>query len=207
MKFIDRTGQKFGRLTVVSVHFKGNITRWNCVCNCGKECIVSVVNLVTGHTISCGCYRKEWAADKVKTHGFTYHPLYRVWSGIISRCYNENIEAYKHYGGRGIIMCDEWRNDPKKFVEWGLENGWSSGLEIDRIENDGIYEPSNCRFVTPAVNGMNKRNTCKFELNGIFYDIHQLYNMSVGVPREIIRQRINRDKWAVQKAISTPIKK
>ena len=167
----------------------------------------SAVNLVSGHTISCGCYRKEWAGDKSRTHGLTDHPLYGVWSSIVSRCYNENVEAYKHYGGRGIIMCDEWRNNPQQFIEWCLNNGWEPGLEIDRRENDGNYDPLNCRFVTSAINAMNRRNTSKFELNGILYNLRELHNMSVGVPPEIIRQRINRDKWTVQIAISTPIKK
>ena len=90
-------------------------------------------------------------------HGLSYHPLYRVWSGIKKRCYDKKHPYYKHYGGRGIIMNSSWRNFPERFIEWALENGWKEGLCIDRINNDDYYKPSNCRFVTRAESNRNQR--------------------------------------------------
>lgn len=109
----------------------------------------------------------------MKIHGLSKHPLYSVWEYMKARCYNKNTIRYNNYGGRGIRICDEWRNIPKAFIEWGLSNGWQKGLQIDRIDNDGNYEPSNCRFVTNRKNNLNKR---EFQSNnktgfvGVWFD-------------------------------------
>ena len=87
------------------------------------------------------------------------HPLYGVWGTMKTRCYNKNRKTYKYWGGKGIIVCKEWLNNPKAFIEWCLENGYKKGLQIDRENNDGNYEPSNCRFVTAIVNVQNKGAT------------------------------------------------
>lgn len=92
-----------------------------------------------------------------KQHGYSKHPLYRVWRHAKARCCNENNERYKYYGGRGITICDEWKNNPKAFIEWCLNNGWKKELEIDRINNNGNYTPENCRFVTHTENVHNAR--------------------------------------------------
>jgi hypothetical protein len=94
---------------------------------------------------------------KKENHGYRKHPLYNLWNGIKVRCYNKNREGYRYWGGRGIIMCDEWKNSPKSFIEWSLSNGWKKGLTIDRINNDGNYCPENCRFVTHKENILNSR--------------------------------------------------
>jgi hypothetical protein len=88
-------------------------------------------------------------------HGYRYYPLYQVWVNMKKRCYNKDNKQYKDYGGRGIIVCDEWMN-PKIFIEWCLANGWEKGLQIDRRDNDGNYDPDNCRFVTPKENSLNR---------------------------------------------------
>ncbi len=94
------------------------------------------------------------------------HPLYSVLHHIKDRCYNQNDKRYIHYGGRGIIVCDEWRNDYEVFIKWALNNGWKNGLAIDRINNDGNYEPSNCRFITLAENNRNQRLIRKNNTSG-----------------------------------------
>ncbi len=85
------------------------------------------------------------------------HPLYRAWHHMKQRCFNAKTKTYNHYGGRGIDVCDEWINDPKRFVEWGLKNGWRKGLYLDRVDNDGNYSPENCRFVDSKLNNHNQR--------------------------------------------------
>ena len=85
------------------------------------------------------------------------HPLYGVWAGIKTRCFNKNVPEYKYYGGRGINICDEWLHDPTAFIEWAISNGWKRGLHIDRINNNDWYRPDNCRFVSPSVNNSNRK--------------------------------------------------
>ncbi len=107
--------------------------------------------------ISCGCIRKN--NKKNYKHGYSYTKLYAVWAGIKKRCNNQNSYNYKYYGGRGITICPEWANDYVVFRDWALSHGYKEGLEIDRRENNGNYEPSNCRWVTRTENQRNKRNT------------------------------------------------
>lgn len=97
-------------------------------------------------------------------HGFTSHPLYRKFTDMKTRCYNTNRKDYKNYGGRGIKICNEWLNNPKKFIEWAIKNNWNSSLQIDRIDNDGNYEPNNCRFIKFRTNLQNTRKQIKSKL-------------------------------------------
>lgn len=158
--FQDLTNQRFGKLVVqkrYSVNTKSGAPQWICKCDCGQTTIVSGHNLREGKTKSCGCSRKGINA----THGFTRNnfreKLYSVWEGIHQRCDNPHNKAYHNYGGRGIKMCSEWRESYPRFREWAYQNGYAEGLQIDRINNDGNYEPSNCRFVSPTANAQNRR--------------------------------------------------
>jgi len=149
-------GKPFGRLKAIEPHpVRSNAgrVRWICECSCGNETIVTSQNLITKHTKSCGCIQEKhnYASHEEK------HPLYEVWSGMKRRCYNPNKLSYKNYGGRGIIVCDEWRGSANTFINWALVNGWKEGLQIDRRDNDGNYCPENCRFVTPRKNILNQR--------------------------------------------------
>ena len=116
---------------------------------------------------------EEWYVDKKsRCLPISYTRIYRIWQGMKKRCTNPNYEPYKNYGGRGITICDEWMNDSKAFYKWAIEHGYDDDLQIDRINNDGNYEPSNCRWVTPKVNANNKRKTAyqiKIEKNDIHY--------------------------------------
>jgi hypothetical protein len=94
----------------------------------------------------------------------TSHRLYNIWNGIKVRCYNKNRKDYYRYGGRGIVMCDKWKNNPESFIKWALNNGYRDDLQIDRIDNDGPYSPKNCRFVTHVEN---MRNSTTTKLNEI----------------------------------------
>ena len=172
-RLIDLTGQSFGLLTVQKesdIRYKGH-ARWHCLCACGKKIIVVGSDLRSGHTKSCGCTRAESTrkfniSTKIK-HGQAKHPAYNVRKKMIDRCYNLANKNYHQYGGRGIIVCQEWLNDPEAFITWAESNGYKQGLQIDRIDNNGNYEPSNCHFVTSKVNNRNRRDNTLITVDGI----------------------------------------
>lgn len=123
-------------------------------------------NLTTGKTTSCGCVRKDILSKRQATHNDTNTKLYGVWSSIKARCYNKNTKAYKDYGGRGISMCDEWRNNYLLFKNWAYNNGYSVGKSIDRIDNNRGYCPSNCRWTDKITQANNRRSNRVYTLRG-----------------------------------------
>lgn len=162
-------GQKFGRLTVVSQHGvkrEGNAVRrlWECECECGKHTIVPTSNLTKGNTRSCGCLFREAAKitqrNNCTKHNYTKtHPRqYRVWKGIRQRCLNPKHPEYNCYGGKGITICKEWENSPETFCKWweGQCSDLNANFDIDRIDVNGNYEPSNCRLITRSENAARK---------------------------------------------------
>ena len=132
-----------------------------CKCDCGNVVEVPAESLVNGASKSCGCYNREI----ITKHNKSMTNLYQVWQCMKDRCFNPNHVQYKDYGGRGITVCDEW-SDPDAFCEWALSNGYSKGLSIDRIDVNGNYEPSNCRWATQKEQCRNRRNNAVLEYNG-----------------------------------------
>lgn len=175
-KFIDLTGQKFNRLTVLEYLGKTDKgkRKYKCKCDCGKEIIVFDYNLKNGHTKSCGCYKIERDKEYHTKHGQRNTRLYNVWSKIICRCYFSSESKYGNYGGRGITMCKEWREDFCNFYKWALESGYKEEIlpngknkwTIDRIDTNGNYEPSNCRWVTIQQQQNNRNTNIYCEING-----------------------------------------
>ena len=161
--FKDLTGQKFGRLTAINWagQNKNGRSMWFCKCDCGGFKTVSVSDLLNGNTQSCGCFKAESARERFTKHGLRYTRLYRIWIGMKKRVLNPNAQYYSCYGGRGIGMCEEWMNDFEAFYEWSLHNGYADHLSIDRINNDGDYEPSNCRWTTAQEQALNRRSRKK----------------------------------------------
>lgn len=157
-KLIDLTGREFGLLTVVErgENSKGGRATWECECECGKIKNILTENLSSGRTKSCGCLNREVARENSVTHGLWSHPLYSVWSGMMSRCYNDKASRFRDYGGRGITVCISWK-DPSQFITWALANGYTASLQLDRLDNDGCYAPENCHFTTPRLNSINRR--------------------------------------------------
>ena len=168
--FHDLTGERFGRLVVLkkASRMAGRKCYWECLCDCGKEKEVRSDSLVGGLVRSCGCLKKEADIKNLgitNNHEQTHHPLYGRWNAMLNRCNNPKQVSYKHYGERGIKVCEEW-HDINNFIEWAESNGFQKHLTIDRIDVDGNYEPSNCRWITAREQAYNKTNSVFFTWNG-----------------------------------------
>ena len=148
-------GQRFGRLSALSAWRRGRDIAWRCKCDCGAETFVITERLQSGETRSCGCLARELLRTRKTTHGMSKSDEHRCWRGMKKRCLNENFRFYYRYGGRDITICDRWLHSFENFfADMGVRP--SKLHSIDRIDNNGNYEPSNCRWVTQEQQCQNK---------------------------------------------------
>ena len=201
---LDLTGQRFGKLTVVhEVEKLGHFTAWLCKCDCGRESIVRTNSLRAGATKSCGCGIVEATRARATKYSIRNMRLYHVWYGMINRCQDPKSKFYHRYGGRGISVCEEW-HDYEAFARWALCNGYKEGLSIDRTDNDGNYDPNNCRWTTMKVQH-NNTSQCKFyTINGETHSVSEWAEM-YGLRHGLVLHRLARG-MSIEEALSMKAK-
>lgn len=204
-KQIDLSGERFGMLVAVSIAKRSSSSTrvyWNCICDCGGKRIVSNDHLRNGDTTDCGCTRKH--ISHWNKHGMYNTRLYRIWSLMKERCYNSKRKEYPNYGGRGICVCEEWK-ESKQFIEWALKNGYSDELTLDRVDNNGDYCPDNCRWVSQKEQMRNTRSNHYVSFRDRTIPLTQLAEEN-GLTYAQLYKRLKLG-WAIEKAISEPIHK
>ena len=172
---------------------------WLCKCDCGNYVTVRAYSL-KNNTRSCGCLQKELTSMSKKTHGLSKNILYSVMYSIKNRCYNKNEPSYKYYGKRGIIICNEWKNNFISFYNWAINNGYKKGLTIDRIDVNGNYEPNNCRWITIQEQQKNKRNTVYIKYNKQIHTLEEWAKITK-IPQKTLHQRYY-DNWGIEKMLT-----
>lgn len=192
----------FGKLKVLidNIRIKNRTYCW-CKCECKNYKLIVKYNLTKKLTVSCGCKKYE------TTHGLINHPLYTTWGNMKNRCYNPRGHNYNDYGGRGITVCNEWKNNFQSFFNWSINNGYKKELSIDRIDNNGNYRPDNCRWVNRLIQGKNKRNNVVVLAFGESKIISEWARDTRCMVKEpCLGARIKRG-WNAEKAITTKNKK
>ncbi len=207
-KAIDITGQKFGRLTAVRfIEVRKNSYFWLFKCDCGKDVMTQKGNVVSGLSKSCGC----WKIQRLTKHGMTKTRFYNIWGHILSRCHNSNVERFKNYGGRGIKVCKRWltfinfKDDMYESYREHLTKFGKKNTTIDRIDTNGNYCESNCRWATYKEQNNNKRNNRLLTHNGKTQCVLD-WAKELKISPSILYKRITQRKWTIKQALTTPVK-
>lgn len=201
MTLKSEIGNTFGYLFVESFYGKTNngTAIYNCKCQCGNYKKVNVNSLRMGNTRSCGCLKIKINSEKMTTHGLSKSSEYKTWVGMKERCYNENNSRYSDWGGRGIKICDKWVDSFENFLSY-MGQRPTRLHSIERIDVNGDYEPSNCKWATVEEQNNNKRNKLKFYFNGKSLTIKELASIN-GLNPRILYQRLKTYKMPIEKAI------
>ena len=201
IQFKDVSGKKFNKLTALHrLHNTKGKTKWLCVCDCGNFAEVILSDLQLNKTKSCGCLKYE---SNKTNHGKIQKPLYKTWQNMKQRCYNSNNKSYNNYGGRGIAVCSEWLNDFQAFYNWSVVNGYKNGLQIDRIDVNGDYEPNNCRYITAKENSNNRRNTKLYTIDNSTKPLSEWCNTQ-NLNYCTVWRRI-RHGWSIRRALELEV--
>lgn len=215
---VDLTGQRFGKLTVLCVEKGGEHKYWKCRCDCGNIKIASTRYLLNGTTKSCGHERRN-PNRKIVTHNknpltkngkrklcyLEHQRILQIRKSMIERCECKNNINYKFYGGKGVSVCKDWRENPLSFYDWSLENGYEENLTLDRKDVNGNYCPENCRWVTMKTQNRNKSNNILIEYNGEKKTLSEWCEI-LKLPRQTIRHRIYNMNMDIEEAFTIPIK-
>lgn len=204
--------KRFGRLVVMyrlgepytsrSGRVYDTIPMYMCKCDCGNEKAIPAISLIGGHTESCGCYQNECRKVMNLKYSSKYNKrIYRIWNGMIGRCERKSSINYENYGGRGIKICDEWHNF-NVFYDWAINNGYSDDLTIDRIDVNGNYEPSNCRWATYHEQNLNRRSNALITYNGETKTISE-WSEAKNINYSMLRNRLY-SGMTPEEAIETP---
>lgn len=199
---IEIEGKKFGRLLAIKEIKSGSRKKkaiWLCKCDCGKETEVSKSQLLSGRTKSCGCLRKESTSKMRKRHGLSKSRLYNIWLRMKQCCYNKSSHKFKIYGGRGIKICEEWKNSFENFYKWSIPSGYKQNLTIDRIDVNGNYFPENCRWILSNEQNWNRRNTVYITINNEKMNLKQAEE-KFGINHKKIYDRLQKG-WCPERAI------
>lgn len=203
-KIKDMTGLQFGNLSVVKyagLNNRGEAT-WFCKCSCGNTTVVTGNKLRSGWTRSCGCLQQTQRKKGFnKRHGMTETKLYVAWQNMKRRCNNPKDIMFKHYGGRGITVCDDWNSSFDSFLQWSNQSGYKEGLTIERINVNGNYEPSNCKWITKPDQYLNRTDSHRITAFGKTQTIKEWADES-GIKYDTIERRINSYGWSAEDAVS-----
>lgn len=201
-------GSVFGRLKVTSEAPRGSGWKrfWNCICECGKEKTVYQHHLKSGAIVSCGCYKDENTVRRSTTHGMASRkntsPEYRSWASMLMRCNNPNNADYRHYGGRGIQVCERWHSFENFLEDMGCRPDLKHSL--DRIDNNRGYSKDNCRWATKKEQSRNTRRSKTLEWRGVSRSLQE-WSEILGIKASTISRRLTRDHWTIERALTTPI--
>jgi hypothetical protein len=198
----QRVGLKYGRLTIMApAGSKKSHALALCRCDCGNECVTAVDHLLIGHTTSCGCFSAEWTRKRFRTHGLSKSREYHIWQGMHNRCKNPDCEKYPHYGGRGIRVCERWESFAAFIEDVGLSP--SPKHEIERVDNNGHYEPGNCRWATHKEQMRNTRRNRLITFRGETLPL-VVWSERTGLNVPAITHRL-KIGWPVELALTTPL--
>jgi len=205
MRALDLTGQRFNRLIALRQTSKSNSgkLKWLCQCDCGNTVEAISSNLKGGQTNSCGCYHKEQTSKAKQTHGQSKTPDYKIWKTMTQRCFNSKQAMYKHYGGKGILVCDKWLTFENFIADMGPRP--STKHSIERRNNDGNYEPSNCYWTTSKEQANNRSTNCLVTYQGDTKTLTQwCEELNLPVARKAIWHRLVKLGWSPEKAFTEP---
>jgi hypothetical protein len=200
----DITGLRYGALTVLREdgRFSDNVIAWLCLCECGTQKRMRADTLRRGGAYSCGCLGKVHQREVVTIHGRHTEPVYRAWQAMIARCSNPNHRNYRNYGGRGIRVCERWRDFMAFYADMGDP---PRGMSLDRIDNDGGYEPSNCRWATRVDQGRNRRTNRLLTYGGKTQCV-AAWSEETGISSDTLYTRLAH-RWSVQRTLTTPVQR